>query len=209
MSWPHALLAASCTLVLATSAVWADDPPDVRVAVRSELFPAGSIRWQTPFNGMTSGTNVAYGVGASLEYRLSRVFSIALAPRLILNVKGSDLAFGPGKELDLCARVQASWPIARMVRLQAFAAPGYSFVFLTPWQMADALHPRGFVLGLGGGATVDLSHGLFIAGEAGYQLGFQGTTVPVASSGPGPLEQMPVDFHTNYLQVSVAAGSAF
>jgi hypothetical protein len=155
-----------------------------------KLMPVGTI---TAGIGSTDAA-FAFAIQGFIDVEIVRYLYIGFAPQLILNVKGQDDTGSAGQELDLFARVMGRYPIASNVQLYGYLAPGFSVIFV-PDKAPGFSNPTGFVLGFAGGVSYSITPRLFIAGELGYQWGFQ-------SSGG-------TDFKTRYLQIGFVIGTMF
>jgi hypothetical protein len=174
-------------------------PPKARAAFQLELVPTGKLGVKATGIDQTYTAAFAYGIGGTFDYDVTPNLSIGLAPRLIFNVINKDAPSGAEaeKELDLRVRATAHFPIAPKLTLYGFAAPGYSIILQGDDARTD--DPAGFVLGLGGGVTFDVAPRVFLAGELGYQLGFQSVTYMGESA----------DVTTDLLSISLGGGARF
>jgi hypothetical protein len=174
-------------------------PQKGRVGVQLELVPTGSLTIKSGPIDESHSAAFAYGVGGTFDYDVTPNISVGLAPRIIFNVIDKDAPSGADadKELDLRARFTAHFPVAPKLNVYGFAAPGYSIILLPSDARSD--DPAGFVLGLGGGASFDVAPNLYVAGELGYQLGFQSVSYMGQSA----------DVTTDLLSISLGAGARF
>jgi hypothetical protein len=170
----------------------AEAAPKVRIGAQVELLPTGSLDSEPD----SATPKVAYGVGLTFDYAITRNISIGVAPRMIFNVIDKDANGDAASQLDLRARVKGHFPIADKIEAYGFVAPGYSIVMLPDSELDN---PAGLVLAFGAGATYDLTPRMFVSGEVGYQLGFQRTEVLGET----------VDLGTSYLHVGLGAGARF
>lgn len=150
-------------------------------------MPAGSI---SGLGGSSQGTAFAFGFQAVGEYRLHEYFSLGLSPRVVLNVKGSDAQDG-GTEIDLLLRATGWYPVASRIEVYGFLAPGYSTISVS----GASSSASGLALGFGAGGQYKLNDTIYLAGELGYQLGFQ------------KIEQ--TDFNANFFHIGLGAGTRF
>jgi hypothetical protein len=169
----------------------------LRVGAQLELVPAGTLKAEGGGKSISSDTAFAYGVGGTFDLDLTPNFSIGVAPRLVLTLKGDEPGDKAGKELDLRARAMLHLPVADKLTAYGYVAPGYSFIFLPSGATAD--DPAGLVLGFGAGASYDVAPNLFVSAELGYQLGFQSTSVAGET----------LDLNSNLFSVSCGAGARF
>ena len=159
--------------------------------VALKLMPVGTIET----SGGSTDTSVAFAIQPFIDFEVLRPFLyIGVAPQLILNVKGDDAFGSSGQELDLFARVMGRIPVAHNIQLYGYLAPGFSVIFV-PDKAPGFNNPTGFVLGFAGGISYSITPSLFIAGEIGYQVGFQ------SSDG--------TDFKSRFLSLGFVIGTMF
>jgi hypothetical protein len=159
-----------------------------------KLMPVGSIGTSSGTVSDSSSTSFAFGLQGFFDYEIVPHLYLGVAPQLIFNVKSSDSSGSSAQELDLFGRVMVRYPVADKIQLFGYLAPGFSVIFV-PDKPSGFSNPTGFVLGFAGGVSYSLSPTLFVAGEIGYQFGFQ-------SSGGA-------DFKTQYLHIGFAFGAMF
>jgi hypothetical protein len=135
----------------------------------------------------------AYGVGLSAVYEVLPGLLVGLAPQYTLNVRPRSAADG-AKQLDVMARVAYAYRLPDGISVFAEVLPGYSMILLK-----RGAAPKGLVLALGAGCTMDLSARTFASIGVGYQLGFQNQAV-------GPIT---VENRTRYLRVALGGGVRF
>ncbi len=183
-------LATGASTTTAAGTTTATDEHKLWLGGAVELLPSGSVTQSSGGNEISVGLNTAFAFGALVEYRLSSLISIALAPRYILNVKASSDPASSGM-LDIRARVAAAHPVAPRIRAYGFGALGYAFIFL-PVMGSEVITPSGLTLTFGGGASYVLGPRLQLSAELGYEIGFETATYSGGSAG----------FGVNYLHVS-------
>jgi hypothetical protein len=83
--------------------------------------------------------------------------------------------------------VGGAYALNEKLGLYGYASPGYSIV-----KPPEGDSAKGLVVGLHAGAMFDIATKLFLAGEVGYQLGFQKVN--------------DVEAKTNYLQIGLGVG---
>jgi hypothetical protein len=175
------------------------------VSAQVDLMPVGSIDVKFGELEESVDTDFAYGLGVNVLYRVSPMLSFGLAPRYILNVKGSDseddVDDEAAKELDLRARVQVELPVAPQLSVFGHVSPGYSIVFVPDSGDEDF---KGLVVAFGAGATYDLAPNLYLTGDVSYQLGFHEVDIEVAEG-----NTVTAEAHVNYLSIGLGAGSRF
>lgn len=182
----------------------------VELGAQVDLLPYGKISGGTDSASLNEDAAFAYGVAANLDFHLNRFLSIGLAPRMIFNVttKGQDGNQNDGdalKQLDARLRLKGSFPVASIVDLYGYVAPGYSWILADdnsfgPVHVDDA---SGLAVAVAVGTTIDLTPGFFVNGEVAYQLGFQSTTASVGGIDGD------FDFKSDYLSIGLGAGARF
>jgi hypothetical protein len=194
-----ALGSLAATSVHAQEASVATEAPakKMRVGAQLELVPAGSLETNVLGRSQSTDTAFAYGIGGSLDYDLTPMISIGVAPRLVFNLKGDADGAEAAKELDLRARAMLHLPVAEKLTAYGFVAPGYSVIFLPADATAD--NPTGFALGFGAGAAYDVAPNLFVSAELGYQLGFQSVAAGDRT----------IDLKSNLFSLSFGGGARF
>lgn len=195
---------------VSSNAAWSQE---VEPAVMAELGDASKMRLGVVLSPMPTGTlkakvgplegeddaAFAFGVMPTFDFGINQFLFVGLAPQFIFNVNGKDSDGDAGQELDLRARVGGIAKVADTIRLFGYVAPGYSIV-MVPDKPDGQDNPAGFVLGFAAGAAFDLTPAMFLSGEVGYQVGYQGTTV----SAPGG--DVDVELKTNYLHLGIGLG---
>jgi hypothetical protein len=164
------------------------DASRMRLGVVLSPMPTGTFKGE---GGADVDAKFAFAIMPTFDFGLNEFLFVGLAPQLILNVKPDAATGDAGQELDLRGRIGGIAKVADTVRLFGYAAPGYSIV-MVPNKPSGVDNPAGFVLGLAGGAALDLSAALYLSGEIGYQFGFQ--------------KANDADFKTNYLHIGLGLG---
>lgn len=187
------------TVLSLTPLARAEPPPSGPVGLQAgagfEILPLGELSFAVDGDSTTADTATAFGLTPFLDYAPVPFFSVGLAPRFLLNVKGKE-GDASAKQLDLRVRAMVRLPVARTVRLFGYAAPGYSIIFPPDWPDGVS-RPKGFILAFAGGAAFDFSPQGFVSFEIGYQLGWQSLT----ESG------IDFDLSDNYLHLGAAVGA--
>jgi hypothetical protein len=201
--------------LLATSLVKADPAPDPESAevvpvpsVAATAAPAGpgALRLgltlvPAPFGSLTSGppgaefsvaSEFAFGVMPVLDVSLAHHLFVGFAPSYTFNVKAQGGAPDPASELDLLLRIGAEAAATDRLHIYGYVSPGYAFMFGLPSQTTG----RGPVVGLHGGARLDLTAAFFVNAEVGFQAGFQ--TAPVDGSSR--------EYYASFMQIGLGAG---
>jgi len=142
------------------------------VGAGGELMPAGSFNTTTAGTTASGDTATAFGLVGLLDYQLSPVLSVGLAPRYVLNVKGST-DNESGSMLDLRAYASAGTMISPQARLFAMGGLGYSIIYLPTNGATDVPNPAGLTLTLGGGIAYAMNPRLVVLATASYEFGFQ------------------------------------
>lgn len=165
-------------------------------AAQVQLLPVGTLAFEAGGMDDSESTEVAFAIGGQIDYWVNENISVGFAPRYILNIK-PDGAEDTATQLDLGARVQYNAPVNPQTKAFGFVSPGYSMLMLP--DAAGDISPKGFILGFGGGVRYGMNDKMFVQGEAGYTLGFQG----------GTEQDIDYTFKTNFLHIGVGIGSAF
>jgi hypothetical protein len=164
-----------------------------------ELLPGGSVEFGAGGQSQTFDLETAFGLSAVFGVDITPNISIGAAPRVIFGIKGDDSEGNTSgsafKELDLRGRAAVHGEIAPAVSLYGFVEPGYSWI-TNPDK--DGSIP-GVVIAFGAGATYDVSSALFLSGELGYQIGFQGED----------LQGQHIDEKFDFFHLGFGAGTRF
>jgi hypothetical protein len=194
---------ATCLLMTAAPTAAVAAPGGLSAAAVIEVVPSGEFRFEA--NGEeedSADLETAYGIGAQFDYWVTEQISIGFAPRYILNIIPENEEGDSATQIDLAVRAQYNHVVDPQMTGFAFVAPGYSIVKL-PEEAEGFDDPAGLVLGFGVGGRYALDEKLFLQGELGYQLGYQGTEVSFGG------ESIDVTFATNLLHLGVGVGSHF
>ena len=181
-------------LLAVPAAAHADDLTQRKglVGADFELMPTGSVTANfAGGNEATSDLQTAYAVGAYFESEVAPHVAIGFAPRYILNLNTANSNSDASNELDLRARITVGAPVIPRFRVYGWAAPGYAIIFPPDSVQVNnnKVHPNGFIIGVGGGASYRLAEDVRVFFEMGYQWGFEswsatgtvlGTTVTVS-----------------------------
>jgi hypothetical protein len=167
------------------------DEPALRIGGELAVLPLGSLAAGTRQQRMSINADAAFGIGGVLQRPLNQWFTVAFAPRLLFNVKGSSAsASGTGTssatELDLRGRLTAGGYASPVIRTYVALDPGYSVV-LQPSDSPTPSNPSGPTLGFAVGLAFQVAGSAWMTSEIGYQFGFQsllisGTEVALRSS---------------------------
>jgi hypothetical protein len=188
----HRAVLASLVVVYSSSAVAQPAPaaPEPAPAPTSllwigpqlDLMPSGSVTAQSGSNpSVSADLDSAIGLGGVIEYRVSPLITVGLAPRFATPIKVHN-ASDSGNQLDVRARVTVGKEVAPRFRLHGIATLGYSWIFHLVCEMdqngacADYLTVKGVVFGFGAGMYYTISPRLLFSAEISYQIGRQGTT---------------------------------
>ena len=185
------------TLVSAAAApARAQNDPPRRIEVGLSLLPMGLGKFSAAPGGMAFTADAAFSVGFSLQagYALLPGLTVGLAPQGFFNVKPKEQGGAGAQEYDAMARVAYALRPVDTIALYAEVLPGYSLI-LPP----DGDAAKGFVLGAGVGAAMDLSDRVFASLGVGYQVGFQKL----------PAKDMSADVKTRYVRVALGVGTRF
>jgi hypothetical protein len=155
----------------------------MRLAVMLVPMPIGSFK-----SGDSSlDSAVAFAVMPVFDYLVLPNVFVGVAPSYAFNVKPKDGGGDAGSQIDLLLRVGGAYALNEKLGLYGYASPGYSIV-----KPPEGDSAKGLVVGLHAGAMFDIATKLFLAGEVGYQLGFQKVN--------------DVEAKTNYLQIGLGVG---
>jgi hypothetical protein len=147
-----------------------------------DLMAGGNVTLMAGSNTASADLDNAIGLGGLVEYRVSPLVTVGLAPRFGTPIRLHQ-ATDSGTQLDLRARVTVGKDVAPRVRLHGIATLGYSWIFHVVSetnQMTGAMDyvtTSGIIFGLGAGLYYTLGPRLLLAGELSYQFGRQGTTI--------------------------------
>jgi Outer membrane protein beta-barrel domain len=197
-------LVASVLVVTGSPATAAPVGVDSRMRVGFNLIPMPTGTFKTSFGGVSLSQDLefAFGLSPFFDYLLTPNFFVGFGPSYSFNVKGKDATGSSGTELDLLLRVGAGAPISDSVQLFGYLTPGYS-VIMPP--SGNGNDPKGFVLGLHGGAMYSASPTVFLNADIGYQIGFQQLTQTEITPG-GTRVDATVDSKFSYLQIVLGGG---
>jgi opacity protein-like surface antigen len=177
-------------------------PRKLSAAAQVELLPMGTGKTTFEGESMSHDTATAYGITAMFDYAINPYLSVGVAPRLVLNVKASDAVAGQdaGKEVDLRARITGHFPVRPGLDVHAALMPGYTIVMVPEKDMDN---PTGFAVAGALGATYDVTPGLFVGAEVGYQRAFTSQKQTIAG------QTFSSDTDLSYLHVGLGAGARF
>jgi hypothetical protein len=136
----------------------------------------------------------AYGAAISVNYEVIRHLTVGLAPQMIFHVTPKDDMSIISREIDALARVAYSFPIAQGTAIYIELLPGYSLI-----QPSAGDTAKGFIIGGGAGAVMDLGDRFFVSLGAGRQVGYQSRKEGM----------MTFDVRTDYYRVALGFGARF
>ena len=171
---PPASAPASEPIPTATGRLW--------VGPQLDIMAGGNVTLESGANSASADLESAIGLGGIVEYRVSPLVTVGLAPRFAAPIRIHQ-ATDSGTQVDLRARVTVGKDVAPRVRLHGIATLGYSWIFhlvSEQNQMTGASEyttTKGIIVGFGAGLYYTISPRLLLAGELSYQIGRQGTTV--------------------------------
>jgi hypothetical protein len=159
-------------------------------------------KYTAVYGGFRISADAAFAPGVSLSvgYRVFRGLTLGIAPQALFNVGTKEdptMAGVPvimSREFDLMARVAYVCPIVETIALYAEVLPGFSLIMPSQGDVA-----RGFVIGFGLGAIMDLTEQTYINLAGGYQWGFQSRTADAATT----------DVKTEYVRIALGLGWRF
>jgi Outer membrane protein beta-barrel domain len=180
----------------------------LRLGAQVDVLPGGTLDAKAQNFDKSFDLTTAYGIGLNFDYDVLPWLSVGLAPRYILNILPEDAGKDDKaiEQWDLRGRVTAHFPVIDKLQAYGFAAPGYSIIHDPNENDPEAPDdPSGFVVAFGGGATYDITPSIYLAGEVGYQLGFQSTSIKNPLNG----SSIDMDVTTNFLHIGLGAGARF
>jgi len=182
---PPAAPAAPATPAAAAVPAPAGEPvpvPTSKLWFGGQVDLLASARYTAAANGMsaTISGSAAIGIEGLLDYRITRIVTVGLAPRMYVGAE-PDGSSSTGFQFDLRARVTAGDEIAPRVRLHGIGQVGYSFLehvleFNTGMGSTQTFNSKGLIFGLGAGIVYTYSSRMLITGEISHQWGRQHTT---------------------------------
>jgi len=186
---------ATPTPVAATAAEPAPAPAR-RLQVGVSFLPMSLGKFDTggPGTMMTSELAFAYGGALSVGYDVIPHLTVGLAPQVILHVTPKDDPSINANEIDAMARVAYSFPVAQGTALFVEVLPGYSLIKPNSGDLA-----KGFIIGGGAGAVMDMGDRFFVNLGAGYQVGWQSRKEGM----------MTIDVRTKFIRVALGVGARF
>jgi hypothetical protein len=199
------LIATLLATVALTRLAHADEDLNERkglVGADFEFLPTGSVTANfAGGNDTTADTATAYGITGYFESQIDEHVTVGLAPRYVFAVNTANSNSDSANMLDLRARVTAGAHVAPKLRVYGFAMPGWSIIFPPSSVMVNnnSVHPNGFVIDVGGGASYHLSSGVRAYVELGYQWGFQSWSA--SGTVLGQTVTVTGDDKVNYLQL--------
>ncbi|HEY6223050.1 MAG TPA: hypothetical protein VIW26_04655 [Gemmatimonadales bacterium] len=145
-----------------------EPPSSARLWLGGDLAvsPVGTERYTTTARTpLSSALNTMYSAGLLLDYRVSSVVSVGLAPAVIFN-------WGNVMLLGLPARLTVGGEFASGTRLYAFATAGYEHSIGLPSDLdpGGEESDAGFIAGAGAGVAFRIAPRLVLNGELGYQF---------------------------------------
>ena len=172
-----------------TSATTLADPP-MWGGLAIDVLPKGSIAVSDHTTGtsLSSDTTTTAAVTGLFDVRVWKFLSVGLWPTYITNVQAHN-ANDSASELDLRARVTAAFAPGPRVRLFAYGAAGFSWVFPPNEMGVSEPDDTGPCFTFGGGAAYGVGTRTALAADIGYQIGLQ------SASG--------LDVHVSYLHIGI------
>lgn len=194
-SAPEAAKAAPAEEVAAVPAPAAEavGPRKLQLGLSFLPMSMGKYTYVKTTDPVSEDAYFAYGVGLSAVYEVLPGLLVGLAPQYTLNVRPRSAADG-AKQLDVMARVAYAYRLPDGITVFAEALPGYSMILLK-----RGAAPKGLVLAVGAGCTMDLSDRAFASVGVGYQVGFQNQAQGAVT----------VENRTRYLRVALGGGVRF
>jgi hypothetical protein len=184
----------------AQAQVVADPASEAKLWVGGQvgLSPLGTLKADVGDTSLSADATTAFEVGGRVEYQVTPLLSIGIAPAFRFSIKSKDDTDSES-QLDLPLRIAVGGDVAPKIRIYGFAAPGYTFLFPPSDPQSDATTASGFMIGFGGGASFRLAPKFALSGELGYQFRFPS----------GSLQGADVSYQDNYLTFTVGASAGF
>jgi hypothetical protein len=190
------------------------DAGPLHIGAEAQILPLGELADSTGDVGLAT----SFALAGLVDYAVHPNLHIGAAPRVIFGVRGDDDDDDTDEsstQLDLAVRVTGRLPVSAGVDFLGYLSPGYSILFLDEEANFYGVDdPKGFILGLGGGAAVKVTPTLSVVAEVGYTFGFQGTSEGGSSDGVDPdggevVSKAARDaFQTRFLHVGVGVQAA-
>jgi hypothetical protein len=187
------------------------------------FVPQGTLSYKLKYRGEAlfaySGTTTATaGIAAQLQIDLFRYlfagFTLQYLPSLSwknpISHPSTDTTYGgSAHEIDLLPQLGANIPVARRIRFQIFAAPGYSSLSVSGLTISRSLAPgsaaRGFLIQTGMNMIWSFGQHAFLDFRGTYQWGFQNNKVQSATNG----ETADLEVHSRFLALQAGGGYWF
>ena len=165
------LLASVVGAVLLSPRVGSAEETMFIAGIQAQLVTAATV---TVGDGTVDG-NTTGALAADVEVEVSPYVSFGFAPRLVFEAGPASGPVDQGAQIDLVGRLTGRVPVTRTLAPFAYLAAGYSLV-----GVPDGGEPggdaEGAVLGLGGGAALQVSPEIAVLIDVGYQVGFHRLT---------------------------------
>ncbi len=159
-----------------------------------ELLPVGSLRGSARGMTVTEDALVTVALAPFVDVPISPWFEVGASPQFVFKVKAIGDT-GSATEYDLRARLTVRDPITPTSRMFFRFSPGYSIISPPSGVLPDGTsNPAGPWLDFAIGSEVTVAPGQVLVVDLGYQLGFQGTTLPDGTN---------VDYRTQFVHLGV------
>src|SRR5690349_8313554 len=133
MKHPFASMIAVAALAASPALAHADDDGPDRgwAGAEFEILPSGSYSFDAG-NGtkVTQDIKTAYAVKLVAEKDINELISVGFAPRFGFGLIGTNDSGDTSQLLDLRARIAFGHRLIPKLRVQGFAEPGYSILFV-------------------------------------------------------------------------------
>jgi len=177
----------------ATAVATEAGPSKMRVSALFVPSPIGVLHSGPPGDVVTVGSQPSFGFATAFDFVAHRNVFVGFGAGYTFNIQargrdGEDTATA----FDLTFRAGGIVPIGRRFAAYGYLAPGYSLMRGAP----GGLTPQGPIVGVHAGALFDLTPTLFLAGELGYQAGFQRATA----------DQLDIPFDASFFQIGLGMG---
>ena len=135
----------------------------MRVAVTLLPMPLGVLHSGGAGSETNVGSAFAFAVMTSVDFVTHPNVFVGLAPSYGFHIKARGADVDPGRELDLLLRLGYTAPAGPRLHPHGYIALGYSFIS----GIRSGTDAQGLVIGLHGGALIDLTPSLFLDAELG------------------------------------------
>jgi hypothetical protein len=143
---------------------------ELELGVGVDFLPVGGLSLFSDTFRAESSTAPAFAIAPRIQYYFVKYLAVGLQPVATVGVKSSG-DFKSSTQLDLLGRITGNLPVTDKLSIYAYAAPGYSFMFVP--RTPSEYNPRGFILNFAGGVSYNLFSAFWLSAEVGGSAGFQ------------------------------------